>query len=107
MLSSTLTVNEVAAYLKKRPRTIRQWIASGRLPAKKVGHSYLILEAEIGRMIAPAQQTEEVKEYDPDRANRLAELRKVLAGLRVADVIAFQEGERQAMGGSPGRNEKS
>ncbi len=42
-----LTVPEVAARLGKSPETIRRWIRSGRLRARKIGTQHTIDEADL------------------------------------------------------------
>jgi excisionase family DNA binding protein len=37
-----LSIREAAALVGRSPRAIRQWIASGRLPARKSGRSWLV-----------------------------------------------------------------
>lgn len=84
MLHPTLSVKEAADYLKVQPRTVRQWIASGRLPASKVGKSYIITEEEIGKMIAAVQPSREVKKFDLNRKARIAAMQGSLAGTGVS-----------------------
>lgn len=47
MLLCMLTVLEAAARLGKDPETIRRWIRSGKLPARKVGLQHLIDEGDL------------------------------------------------------------
>ena len=42
-----LTVHEVAARLHRDLETIRRWIRSGKLPARKVGLQHLVEEADL------------------------------------------------------------
>jgi excisionase family DNA binding protein len=49
-----LTVADVAALLKVHPLTVRRWIASGRLPAVKLGKSYRITPSAYRQLIAAA-----------------------------------------------------
>jgi len=42
-----LTVHEVAARLNRDPETIRRWIRSGKLPARKVGLQHLVDEMDL------------------------------------------------------------
>lgn len=41
------SVEEAAALLRVTPRTIREWIATGRLGASKSGRTFIILESDI------------------------------------------------------------
>ncbi len=42
-----LTVAEVAVRLRRDPETIRRWIRSGKLPARKVGLQHMVEEADL------------------------------------------------------------
>lgn len=49
-----LTVDEVQQLLRlRRKQTVYDWIAAGRIPARKVGKSWLISRTEIERMLDP------------------------------------------------------
>lgn len=58
MLEQTMSVREAADILKVKPRTIRDWIKHGRLPASRVGRFYLIAAKEIGSMINPTKESD-------------------------------------------------
>jgi len=45
-----LTVPEAAKRLAKNPETIRRWIRSGRLPARKIGTQHVIEEEDLERL---------------------------------------------------------
>jgi excisionase family DNA binding protein len=45
-----LTVPEVAAKVGRDPETIRRWIRSGRLRARKVGTQHVIEEEDVKRL---------------------------------------------------------
>lgn len=42
-----LTVLEVASLLHRDPETIRRWIRSGRLPARKIGLQHMVDESDL------------------------------------------------------------
>lgn len=42
-----LTVPEAARRVERNPETIRRWIRSGRLPARKIGTQHVIEEADL------------------------------------------------------------
>lgn len=46
-----LTVPEAAKRVDRDPETIRRWIRSGRLPAKKVGTQHVIEEADLDLLV--------------------------------------------------------
>lgn len=57
-----LTVPEAAARVGRNPETIRRWIRSGRLPARKIGTQHVIEENDLDdalgdRMLVPEQWT--------------------------------------------------
>lgn len=47
-----LTVPEAARRIHKDPETIRRWIRSGRLPARRVGTQHIIEENDLERLTA-------------------------------------------------------
>jgi len=47
-----LTVPEAARRTNRDPETIRRWIRSGRLPARKVGTQHVIEESDLERFAA-------------------------------------------------------
>ena len=50
-----LTVDKAAKYLGKHPRTIRNWIISGRLPASRLGRELRILVSDLDAQYKPVQ----------------------------------------------------
>lgn len=48
-----LTADEAARYVRVTSRTIRSYIHAGRLPAAKVGKSYLIALGDLLALFAP------------------------------------------------------
>ena len=50
-MSRYYTVKEVAQILHRHPRTIYRWLDEGYLHGKKVRDGWLILEAEMERLI--------------------------------------------------------
>lgn len=50
-----VTVSEAAELVGKEPETIRRWIRSGRLPARKVGTRYVIEEADLDGLVEDEQ----------------------------------------------------
>ena len=62
MLEQTMSVSEAADILKVKPRTIRDWIKHGRLPAFRVGRFYIIAAKEVSSIINPTNKTD-MKEH--------------------------------------------
>lgn len=52
MIEKGYNVNEAAALLGMRPRTVRKWIKSGLIQAQKIAgtNRWLIIESEIRRL---------------------------------------------------------
>jgi excisionase family DNA binding protein len=48
-----LSVLEAARRVRRDPETIRRWIRSGRLRAKRVGTQYVIEERELDSVVDP------------------------------------------------------
>ena len=54
----TLTVNDVAEKFHMKPATIRLWIRSGKLPARRFGErKYLIREADVAELVGDTADT--------------------------------------------------
>ena len=71
-----LTVPEAARRARRDPETIRRWIRSGRLPARKVGTQHVIEENDLERLAASSRLPL------PD------DWRRTLTGEPMPDVIA-------------------
>lgn len=51
----TYTVNEVEEILKVKKRTIRSYIASGKLKAAKIGRGYVVQQSDLEKFISENQ----------------------------------------------------
>ncbi|MEP1197930.1 helix-turn-helix domain-containing protein [Tateyamaria sp.] len=47
-----LSVKDVAAVFRIHPKTVRRWIASGRLPATRLGRDWRIARADVKALLA-------------------------------------------------------
>jgi excisionase family DNA binding protein len=83
MLPQTLSVNEAAKYLKVKPRTVREWIANGKLAAARVGRFYVIPLEEVGRLITPQDPIIEINTGNSERKAHAARLKELLRGASV------------------------
>ncbi len=52
-MQAVYTVDQVAGYFGKSARTIRKWIETGKLPAKKVGKGYVVTEDALNELVQP------------------------------------------------------
>lgn len=53
-----LTIPEAAAIIRRDPETVRRWIRAGRLPARKVGASYVIWREDLSELVARQEEPE-------------------------------------------------
>jgi len=79
MLPRTLSVKEAASCLKVQPRTIRVWIAHGRMHASKIGKSYIIPEPEVEKMITATKTSTDNHFTTMTKQERLDSIRGCLA----------------------------
>lgn len=56
----TYSVKEVAAIFKVKPKTVRNWIAQGKIAASRIGRAYLIPAQEVRKVTGPAVQSASV-----------------------------------------------
>lgn len=68
-MKKTLTVNEAAARLGKRPETVRRWISAGALPAVHEGGHVLIPAKALSTLSARTCENCG-KKYTPSRPTR-------------------------------------
>jgi len=50
-MARVFTVDEAAEYLHVSPYTIRKWLRTGKIPGRKIGRAYHIVEAELEAML--------------------------------------------------------
>ena len=56
LTSRDLTIHDAATRVGKTPETVRRWVWSGRLPARKEGNHLLVTEADLRRAAQSNQQ---------------------------------------------------
>jgi excisionase family DNA binding protein len=60
-----LQVEQVAEICgSAKPETVREWIRSGRLIARKAGHRYVVRPADVDRFLTQQQQPEATPDAD-------------------------------------------
>jgi hypothetical protein len=60
-LPRMLSIVEVAQVFGRQPRTVRWWIASGRIAVVRIGRTPFVSEAELRRLTEPEHQNETVE----------------------------------------------
>ena len=76
-----LTVPEAARQTGRDPETIRRWIRSGKLRARKIGTQHVIEDADLDELLSPsfplpkAWQTTVTGEPMPDMVSIIREIR--------------------------------
>lgn len=81
-----ITVPEAAARAHRTQETIRRWIWSGRLPARKVGNQHVIEEAELERLIGSREAERWQRYFDARAAIPLSpEARAALARVDIGE----------------------
>ena len=78
-----MTVPEAARRTGKDPETIRRWIRSGKLRARKVGTQHVIEDEDLAEVLEPARPLP-------------AELRTTWTGEPMPDVVALVRELRDA-----------
>jgi excisionase family DNA binding protein len=77
-----LTVPEAARRVGRNPETVRRWIRSGRLPARKVGTQHVIEEADLDAMFDDDVPAPVPEEWGWDRTFEGRPMPNVIALLR-------------------------
>ena len=65
-----LTVPEAARRAGRDPETIRRWIRSGRLPARKIGTQHVIEESDLELMLSEGDMLRLPAEWTVTRSGR-------------------------------------
>lgn len=81
MVLQTLSVKQAADVFHVCPRTVRDWIAQGKIAGRKIGRSYIITMEEVIKAVevTPAEE----KPFDPQRKARLRLLKELCRGANV------------------------
>ena len=74
MIPRTMSVEEAAGHFHVLPCTIRTWIRSGRLPAKKIGKQYYIPEREVEKMLLEDKPGTTTRLSQPSREEQVMNL---------------------------------
>ena len=50
-MAKALTVEQVAEYLQVSPYTVRAWIRQGKIPGRKIGRVYRVLDSDVEALV--------------------------------------------------------
>jgi excisionase family DNA binding protein len=85
-MSRTLTVEEVAERLRVKPITVREYLRKGKIPGRKIGKSWLIVEVDVEQFLGTPPQHEggqaEMSAQEKWRALSLEEKRRRISRVR-------------------------
>lgn len=54
-MARALTVEQAAEFLQLSPYTVRQWLRSGKIPGRKIGRVYRILDTDLEALVGAGQ----------------------------------------------------
>jgi len=91
MMQQTMSVKEAADMFKVKPRTVREWIKHGKVPAVRIGRFYIVTITPSGLMLKHTVRTTSVV----DRRRQAATFRALLRSEGKLDKEAFLR-DRQA-----------
>jgi len=63
-MTAGMTVEEAAAALRVKPRTVREWIKHGKLRAGRIGRRYLIEESEVKDAFGVERRSARLSRYE-------------------------------------------
>ena len=60
-MAKALTVEQVAEYLQVSPYTVRAWIRRGKIPGRKIGRVYRVLDSDVENVVGAPVPTIETE----------------------------------------------
>lgn len=93
-----VTVRQAAALADRTPETIRRWVWSGRLPARREDNRLLVARDDVARLVrrAPAQggglQPSSLQQWADEVSRRLTD---GVPGSSSADLVLADRAERE------------
>ncbi len=57
-MSRTLTVEEVAERLRVKPITVREYLRKGKIPGRRIGKSWLVVDVDLENFLSSQPQAE-------------------------------------------------
>ena len=91
-----LTVREAAAEMGRTPETIRRWVWSGRIPARKRGNRLVVSRDDLDRAAGTASTLSLAAWHGRLTAKRSQDTRP--PGLSAADLVLDDRGRRSSDG---------
>lgn len=88
-----LEIREAAALVQRTPETVRRWVWSGRLPARKSANRLLVARVEVERMVAEAPRALTLAEWAEQTQ---AVLGPGKAGTTASDLVLADRAARSA-----------
>ena len=104
MPTDMLTVREAAARLKLDPQTLRRWIRSGVLPARRLGKKeYRIDAADLEARLSSRSEEQAGRRTEAVRALLMLREQLRAQGPSVAELVAESRAELEGRGETSGR----
>jgi excisionase family DNA binding protein len=90
-----LTINDAAALVRRSPETVRRWVWSGRLKARKAGRHLLVSRQDVEGLVAaaPSQSRMTLREWG-ELAQRVLN-RPDTGGRSASDLVLEGRRERE------------
>ncbi len=82
-----IDTNRAATLVGRHPETIRRWVWSGRLAARRQGRRILVAESDVRALVAPGIQDASLREWAERARTSRATLSTTGSGASAADLI--------------------
>ena len=95
-----LEVRGAAALVGRHPETVRRWVWSGRLPARRSGHRLLVARADVEALVRRETLVPTLAEWADRAAATRDRWRRVASGPSAADLVIEDRRERSRTTGT-------
>ena len=95
-----LEVRRAAALVGRHPETVRRWVWSGRLPARRSGHRLLIARADIEALVRQETIVLTLAEWADRAAAKRDRSSQAASGRSAADLVIEDRAERSRTTGT-------
>jgi hypothetical protein len=89
-----LDVRRAAAFVRRHPETVRRWIWSGRVPARRSGNRLLVARADLERVLGKGGRVPTLSEWAA-RAAAVRASSSTTPGQSASDLVIEDRAERQ------------